>query len=160
VKVAAYQAPLLPPGWNDAFELVRGAIAVYRKRHPAINRSVYAAGTDTPLFTIGGLTFGVIICNDSNHPELARDIAAGGAHALFVPSDNGLARAFVVIAHEAIGVEAEIAAGPLLDADSRPSRDMRVERLVSVPDARVGAGSIDRASPRARPSRRARSPTA
>jgi predicted amidohydrolase len=77
--------------YNAAAVLYRGSIAgIYRKRHPAINRSVYAAGADTPLFTIEGLTFGIVICNDSNHPELAGDIAARGAQALFVPSNNGL----------------------------------------------------------------------
>lgn len=168
MKVAAYQAPLLAPGSDEAFELIRGAIAaceaqhvdflccpeavlggladyasksgvrsietsavtsalaplasdsvtpivgfterapdgalynaaavlyrgsiagIYRKRHPAINRSVYEPGADTPVFTIESLTFGIIICNDSNHPELASDIAARGALALFVPSNNGL----------------------------------------------------------------------
>jgi predicted amidohydrolase len=77
--------------YNAAAVLYRGSIAgIYRKRHPAIHRSVYAPGADTPVFTIDGLTFGIIICNDSNHPQLARDLAARGAHALFVPSNNGL----------------------------------------------------------------------
>src|SRR5262245_20554659 len=68
----------------------RSIAGIYRKRHPAINRSVYTAGMDTPVFTIDGLTFGIVICNDSNHPELASDIAARGAHALFVPTNNGV----------------------------------------------------------------------
>jgi len=77
--------------YNAAAVLHRGSIAgIYRKRHPAINRSAYAAGTDVPLFTVDGLTFGIIICNDANHPELAGDIAARGARALFVPSNNGM----------------------------------------------------------------------
>jgi len=77
--------------YNTAAVLYRGSIdGIYRKRHPAIHRSVYEAGAETPVFTIDGLTFGIIICNDSNHPELAGDIAARGAHALFVPSNNGL----------------------------------------------------------------------
>jgi predicted amidohydrolase len=76
---------------NAAAILHRGSIAgVYRKRHPAINRSAYTAGTDTPAFTLDGVTFGIIICNDSNHPELIRSIAALGACVLFVPSNNGL----------------------------------------------------------------------
>lgn len=95
--------------YNAAAVLHRGSIAgIYRKRHPAINRSVYAAGTDPPpprlrrgppelhakadppVFTIDNLTFGIIICNDSNHPELVRAIAERGARVLFVPSNNGL----------------------------------------------------------------------
>jgi len=77
--------------YNAAAVLHRASIAgVYRKHHPAINRSVYAAGTDMRVFTIDDLTFGIVICNDSNHPELAADIAARGACALFVPSNNGM----------------------------------------------------------------------
>jgi predicted amidohydrolase len=77
--------------YNAAAVLHRGnVVGVYRKRYPALNRSVYAVGTDTPLFTINDLTFGIIICNDSNHPELVGDVAARGALALFVPSNNGL----------------------------------------------------------------------
>jgi predicted amidohydrolase len=77
--------------YNAAAVLHRGSIAgTYRKRHPAINRSVYTAGTDTPVFTIDGLMFGIIICNDSNHPEPIHSVAARGARVLFVPSNNGL----------------------------------------------------------------------
>ena len=43
-----------------------------------------------PVFTVNGLTFGILICNDSNFPELARIMATQGATALFVPSNNGL----------------------------------------------------------------------
>ena len=72
----------------------RGAIkGVYRKLHPAINRSVYTAGTDIPVFQADGLTFGVVICNDSNFSEPARLIAAQGATALFVPTNNGMPHA-------------------------------------------------------------------
>lgn len=43
-----------------------------------------------PVFTVGGLTFGILICNDWNFPELARSMTSRGAAALFVPSNNGL----------------------------------------------------------------------
>lgn len=77
--------------YNAAAVLHRGeVVGVYRKRHPAINRSVYTAGTETPVFTIGGLTFGILICNDSNHPDGATSMAARGAAALFIPTNNGL----------------------------------------------------------------------
>ena len=56
--------------YNAAAVFCRGAIkGVYRKLHPAINRSVYTAGTDVPVFQAGALTFGVVICNDSNLSE-------------------------------------------------------------------------------------------
>ncbi len=77
--------------YNSAAVFHQGAVAgVYRKRHPAINRSVYQAGDESPVFTIGGLTFGILICNDSNFPELAESMAAQGAAALFIPTNNGL----------------------------------------------------------------------
>jgi predicted amidohydrolase len=38
----------------------------------------------------GELTFGIVICNDSNFPEHARQMAAKGAAVLFVTSNNGL----------------------------------------------------------------------
>jgi 5-aminopentanamidase len=77
--------------YNSAAVFHRGTVAgVYRKLHPAIHRSVYTAGDEMPVFTIGGLTFGVILCRDSNFPEPARAMAARGAAALFVPTNNGL----------------------------------------------------------------------
>jgi 5-aminopentanamidase len=77
--------------YNTAAVLHRGSVVgLYRKLHPAINRSVYAAGDRTPVFHVGELTFGIVICNDSNYPELARSMSARGAVALFVPTNNGL----------------------------------------------------------------------
>jgi predicted amidohydrolase len=68
----------------------RSVVGIYRKLYPAINKSIYAAGHKMPVFTIGDLTFGIIICNDSNYYEPARIMAAQGATALFVPTNNGL----------------------------------------------------------------------
>jgi predicted amidohydrolase len=77
--------------YNTAAVLHRGSVVgLYRKLHPAINRSVYAAGDRTPVFQVGELTFGIVICNDSNYPGLARSMSARGAVALFVPTNNGL----------------------------------------------------------------------
>jgi predicted amidohydrolase len=77
--------------YNSAAVFHRGAVVgLYRKLHPAIRRSVYQAGDQTPVFTVGGLTFGIIICNDSNDPEPARIMASQGATTLFVPSNTGL----------------------------------------------------------------------
>lgn len=39
---------------------------------------------------VDGLTFGVVICNDSNYIEPARVMAAKGATVLFVPTNNVL----------------------------------------------------------------------
>jgi predicted amidohydrolase len=84
----------LGPGgtlYNAAAVFQRGRVAgLYRKIHPAIRRSVYIPGSETLVFREGELTFGIVICNDSNYPELARRIAAQGATALFIPTNNGL----------------------------------------------------------------------
>jgi hypothetical protein len=61
VKVAAYQAPLLPSGSREAVDLIR-------------TRVEWCEG----------------LCNDSNYPEPARIMASKGATALFVPTNNGL----------------------------------------------------------------------
>ncbi len=77
--------------YNSAAVFHKGSVAgIYRKLYPAINKSVYEAGDRMPVFTIGGLTFGIIICLDSNYYEPARIMASRGATALFVPTNNGL----------------------------------------------------------------------
>ena len=77
--------------YNSAVVFHRGAVAgIYRKRHPAIRRSIYAAGDRTGVFTVDDVVFGILICNDSNYPELARDMAVRGATVLFVPTNNAL----------------------------------------------------------------------
>ena len=65
-------------------------VGTYRKLYPAINKSVYQAGDEMPVFTVGRLTFGILICNDSNYYEPAKVMASRGATALFVPTNNGL----------------------------------------------------------------------
>jgi predicted amidohydrolase len=78
--------------FNSAAVYARGeVVGTYRKMHPAINRSVYEPGAASPIFTVGGLAFGIVICRDSTFPELASGMAARGAAALFVPTNNALA---------------------------------------------------------------------
>jgi predicted amidohydrolase len=77
--------------YNAAAVLHNGSVAgLYRKLHPAINKSVYAPGDRMPVFTVGGLTFGIVICLDSTYYEPARIMAGQGAVALFVPTNNGM----------------------------------------------------------------------
>ena len=77
--------------YNTAAVFQKGSvIGLYRKLYPAINQSIYEAGDQMPVFRVGGLTFGIVICNDSNYLEPARIMAARGATALFVPTNNGL----------------------------------------------------------------------
>jgi predicted amidohydrolase len=81
-------------------------VGVYRKRHPAITRSVYAAGDQSPIFTVGSLSFGIMICNDSNYPDLATDMATRGAKVIFLPSNNSLPpeKAHVVALSRAVDI--------------------------------------------------------
>jgi predicted amidohydrolase len=77
--------------FNSAAVVHKGVvIGLYRKIRPAINRSVYESGHDTPVFRVGGLTFGILICRDSTYRELAELMADRGATVLFVPTNNGL----------------------------------------------------------------------
>jgi 5-aminopentanamidase len=79
--------------YNATAIFQRGRVAgVYRKLHPSIRRSVYTAGSQTPVFRVDGVTFGIVICNDSNYSEPPRLMAAQGATVLFVPTNNGLPR--------------------------------------------------------------------
>jgi len=63
----------LGPGgtlYNAAAVFQRGRVAgLYRKIHPAIRRSAYIPGSETPVFRDGELTFGIVICNDSTTPS-------------------------------------------------------------------------------------------
>lgn len=77
--------------FNAAAVFHRGAIVGrYRKLHPAIRRSVYTAGDEMPVFTVGPLTFGILLCRDSTFDEPARVMVSRGATALFIPTNNGL----------------------------------------------------------------------
>ena len=65
------------------------------------------SGDQIPVFTTGALTFGILICNDSNFLEPARILAAKGAAALFIPTNNALpqGRAAAELAAEARSVD-------------------------------------------------------
>jgi predicted amidohydrolase len=94
--------------YNTAAVFANGEVAgLYRKRRPARRASVYAAGEESPVFNIGGLAFGIMICNDTNFPEFAAGMAAAGARVLFTPSNNALRpeRADVLAETRAVDVE-------------------------------------------------------
>jgi predicted amidohydrolase len=77
--------------FNSAAVFHKGAVmGRYRKRHPAIHSSRYVAGTEAPLFTVGALTFGILICRDSLDTALAHDLVQRGAAVLFVPTNNAM----------------------------------------------------------------------
>lgn len=77
--------------FNAAAVFHRGAVAGrYRKLHPAIRHSVYTAGQEMPVFTIGPLRLGILLCRDSAFAAPAAAMVARGAAALFIPTNNGL----------------------------------------------------------------------
>jgi 5-aminopentanamidase len=108
---------------------------IYRKRYPSIRRSVYSADDQSPVFTVGSLSFGIMICNDSNDSELAANIAARGASTIFLPSNNSLPpeRADVVGLTRAVDVAlAKDNAVMIVRADvGWPHREPGLVRLVS-----------------------------
>ncbi len=96
--------------YNSAVVFHNGTVlGTYRKHHPAIRSSVYTAGVEARVFTVGELTFGILICNDSNFEEPARSMVAKGATAFFVPTNCGLpeCRAVAEIVDEARKVDVE-----------------------------------------------------
>ncbi|HLK69273.1 MAG TPA: carbon-nitrogen hydrolase family protein [Bryobacteraceae bacterium] len=96
--------------YNAAAIFQRGRVAgLYRKIHPAIRRSVYAPGSEIPVFRAGELMFGVMICNDSNYPELARMMTAQGASVLFIPTNNSLPNGRAGLRMNAAARKADIA---------------------------------------------------
>jgi predicted amidohydrolase len=77
--------------YNAAAVYQRGQVkGRYRKILPVMRRSVYSPGSETPVFRAGELTFGIVICNDSNYPDVAGRIAVQNAAVLFIPTNNGL----------------------------------------------------------------------
>jgi N-carbamoylputrescine amidase len=59
---------------------------VYRKLHLAApEKALYAAGSEMPLFTFKGVTFGIQLCFDAHFPELSSQMAIRGAEVLFLP---------------------------------------------------------------------------
>jgi len=73
----------------DADGTLRGK---YRKLHPfqrpGYNEQYYFApgNLGVPVFEVGGLTVGVMICYDRHFPEIARTLALRGADVVFVPT--------------------------------------------------------------------------
>lgn len=135
--------------FNSAAVFTGGeVVGVYRKRHPARRSSVYAAGDDSPVFEVGDLRFGLMICNDSNFPELADDMVARGARLLLVPSNNGLRTEIADVVDLTRGLDVETARRcrvPVVRADVAGRTDARVafgtSAIVGADGAVVAAGA-------------------
>lgn len=80
--------------YNTAFVVDRTGdlVGKYRKLHPfqrpGYNEAFYFAPGDlgAPVFDLGGLTAGIMICYDRHFPEIARAQALRGADIVFVPT--------------------------------------------------------------------------
>lgn len=57
---------------------------------PQLGRLFTERENQSPMFTVGDLSFGIMICYDSNFPELGIDMVARGARFLLVATNNAL----------------------------------------------------------------------
>jgi predicted amidohydrolase len=77
--------------YNAAAVCSGGALlGIYRKRHPAIRRSRYSAGTESRVFEVNGSVVGILICRDSTDAQLAATLVARGARLLCIPTNNAM----------------------------------------------------------------------
>lgn len=77
--------------FNTAVVVSRRAIVGrYRKAHLLDGERVFQAGSDSPVFEIAGLRFGINICYDTNFREAARELADHGASLIVCPANNML----------------------------------------------------------------------
>lgn len=75
--------------FNTAVVVQNGiVIGRYRKAHVMGGESVFRPGTDSPIFVVDGLRFGINICYDTNFPIAAARVAAGGASLIVCPTNN------------------------------------------------------------------------
>ncbi|MDH7975047.1 carbon-nitrogen hydrolase family protein [Sphingomonas sp. AR_OL41] len=75
--------------FNSAFAIEEGAVTGrYAKAHP--NEPGVTAGDDCPVFVRAGLTYGINICADANHPATAQRLADAGARLICYPLNNWL----------------------------------------------------------------------
>ena len=63
-----------------------GYTGVYRKLHIApVEKELFFAGDEVPLFEAGGIKFGIQLCYDAHFPELSTRMALMGADVIFMP---------------------------------------------------------------------------
>ncbi|TWF57116.1 putative amidohydrolase [Neorhizobium alkalisoli] len=79
--------------YNTAVVIERGKlVGRYRKKHLLPGEKAFTPGTDTPLFTVGKMPFGISVCYDTNFPETTRAIADLGAMLIVCPTNNMMPR--------------------------------------------------------------------
>jgi predicted amidohydrolase len=70
----------------------RTLIGRYRKAHLLSRERCFEAGCTAGVFEVKGLRFGINICNDTNFPVPAQDVASLGASLIVCPANNMLPR--------------------------------------------------------------------
>ncbi|GAA0453141.1 carbon-nitrogen hydrolase [Paractinoplanes deccanensis] len=80
--------------FHNTAVVVRGGhlLGAYRKTHLVPGESIFTPGHDYPVFDQDGVRFGVNICYDTRFPAAAAAVAAQGAQALLVLSQNMMRR--------------------------------------------------------------------
>jgi len=63
-------------------------IGRYRKVYLLSGEHIFDAGSDSPVFEVDGLRFGINICYDTNFPDAARKVADLGASLIVCPANN------------------------------------------------------------------------
>jgi predicted amidohydrolase len=117
--------------FNTAIVIRHGRLlGRYRKKHLLNGERAFRPGSEAPVFEVDGLTFGIAICNDTNFPETARQVASGGASLLVCCANNMMPRARAEqyrLVHNAVRGERCREAGMwLISADVTGERGDRV----------------------------------
>jgi predicted amidohydrolase len=75
--------------FNTAIVVDRGVlIGRYRKAHLLSGEHIFNAGSDSLVYEVDGLRFGINVCYDTNFPEPARKVADLGASLIVCPANN------------------------------------------------------------------------
>jgi predicted amidohydrolase len=75
--------------FNTAIVVDRGVlIGRHRKVHLLEGEHIFDAGSDSHVFEVDSLRFGINICYDTNFPEAARKVADLGASLIVCPANN------------------------------------------------------------------------
>jgi predicted amidohydrolase len=117
--------------FNTAIVVDRGAvIGRYRKTHLLGSEHIFEAGSDSPIFEIAGLRFGINICYDTSFPEAAQNLADRGASLIVCPANNMHRRktseAFKDVHNSARGERCRETGLWLVSADVTGERDGRI----------------------------------
>jgi predicted amidohydrolase len=75
--------------FNTAIVVDHGAlIGRHRKVHLLGGERIFTPGSDSNVFEVSGLRFGINICYETNFPEAARKVADLGASLIVCPANN------------------------------------------------------------------------